>query len=288
MKSRKFKAVLAAVSAIAVLATAMTGFAATIKTETAYNVGNLDKATVKTIVEGLNNKTAEVTLLVNTVLGAGVGGSTIAYIDQKTASDGQAIFEYQLDKTALSDATQATVISGNTYGEPVEDVAGNDGLNVKKLDAVSSDGYTIIYEESAYGNKDSVVHATVAVTAANKEFDYVMVGSNKIVTTTFEVPVADINNVSVVLKDSVITPKLTVAPQKTEVVGENTKISTLIQIIGEPEEVGVIYGDYAYKAINENNSQYVAVSLNAKTGAINANKIKAYYKADGVTHIVED
>lgn len=268
MKSRKFKAVLAAVSAIAVLATAMTGFAATIKTETIYNVDSTNKATVKTIVSGLDNKTAEVTLLVNTVPKAGVNGSGIAYIDQKTASDGQAIFEYQLDKTALSDATQATVISGNTNGEPVEDAAGNDNLNVKLLADDVQTGYTISYKDEAYGNADDNVTAMVDVTDTTKKIKSITVGGNDYTATpnAVVVPVkadGSLETINVELEANEVEASVTDAVITAEPVNGKYEVVAIVKYEGTTvNEVGVTYEGQEFRSVHDDtNDGIVAIKL---------------------------
>lgn len=288
MKSRKLKAVLAAVSAIAVLATAMTGFAATITTETTYNVGSANKATVRTIVSGLEDKTAEVTLLVKTVPGAGVGGSEIAYIDQKPASAGEAIFEYQLDKTALSDATQATVITGNDSDNGADKI-GNSSLNVAALEDISSDDYTVAYNGSVtyVGTEEIIASFTPA---SGKEIEKIVVGEVTYVDTFGAVTLEYVNgvlkNVPVVtIKADAETPNLT---EVSKVVSDdNTKITTLMKIVGEPDEVGVVYGDYKYKSEDTTGSEYVAISLVAGANVIDGAKIKAYYVVDGTINYAE-
>ncbi|MBR5505060.1 MAG: hypothetical protein IKV73_01960 [Clostridia bacterium] len=268
MKSRKFKAVLAAVSAIAVLATAMTGFAATINTVTTYNVGSTNKATVRTIVSGLENKTAEVTLLVKTVPGAGVGGSAIAYIDQKPASAGEAIFEYQLDKTALSDATQATVISGNTDGEAVTNTAGNDDLNVKNLADDVQTGYTISYENEAYGNGDGNVTAMVTVTDATKKIKSITVGENDYTATpgAVVVPVkadGSLETINVELEANEVEASVTDKVITAKPVNGKYEVVAIVKYEGTTvNEVGVTYEGQEFRSVHDDtNDGIVAIKL---------------------------
>ncbi len=278
MKSRKFKAVLAAVSAIAVLATAMTGFAATITTVTTYNIDNPNKASVTTTValEG-NSKDAEVTLLVSAP-GAGVNGSGISYIDQKAASDGTAVFTYQLDKAALSDATAAVVTSGNDAGEAV---TGSDRLGVTVLDDVTESNYTITYSEEAYGAGDGQVTAVIAAVGDN-EIESITIGGvpQELGLASYNVPV----NAGVLATVAVTTaPKTTTAGIANEgVIVDNSatvkKVTTVIKVNGAQTgyEIGVGYKGYTFPAAGTVNEEgYIAVVLENDVDFIAAD-ISAY------------
>lgn len=260
MKSRKFKAVLAAVSAIAVLATAMTGFAApTITTETTYNL-TTSKASVTTTVSGLNDKDAEVTLLVSAP-GAGVNGSGISYIDQKAASDGTAEFTYQLDKAALSDATAAVVTSGNDANEGT--ATGN--LGVEVLNDVDEEMYTITYTEDAYGAGDETVNVAIAAKSGYEITDVKVAGVSR----GKEVLAFAVDPTAVITVDAqaVVTGPSITAEYIT--VGEDSGVynaTAIIQVSGNYTEVGVSYKGFTFPATGVKNAgNYVAVKLTNDT-----------------------
>lgn len=250
MKSRKFKAVLAAVSAIAVLATAMTGFAATITTSTTYNLADATKASVTTTVSGLEDQTAEVTLLVKTAVATdGVNGSGIAYIDQKPAENGTASFTYQLNKATLGDVTAAVVTSGNGAGEAV---TGSNTLGVTKLANVDEEMYTITYTEVAYGAGDAIVHATIEAKNGFEITD-VTVGETSYGAGDKTIPVAPTANIVVTAQAVVTAPAVTdvvkSAPQNAAGKYENTVVMKLLN--SQPTiGVGVIYDNVFYPAMN--------------------------------------
>lgn len=249
MKSRKFKAVLAAVSAIAVLATAMTGFAATnatISTVTKYNL-NDTKAEVTTTVSTLSVDDAQVTLLVKTADDFGVDSSGIAYIDQKAASDGTAVFTYQLNKNTLG-ATNSVVI---TSGNDSSDGTLTDDLGVKPLADVSSDGYTITYDKDAYGEGDiDTVTATVAPQPGYEITDVKVNGESKGMTFTVN-PNEDTITVTAqaVATAPAVTNVTMNATQNAAGKYENTVVMKLLN--SQPTiGVGVIYDEVFYPAMN--------------------------------------
>ena len=272
MKSRKFKAVLAAVSAIAVLATAMTGFAATINSVTTYNLSTT-KASVTTTVSGLEDQTAEVTLLVSAP-GAGVNGSGISYIDQKAASDGTAEFTYQLDKAALSDATAAVVTSGNDAGEAV---TGDDSLGVTPLADVNEAKYTIDYTETAYGSGDLKVHATVAANSGYEITDIKVNGASQgKEATALEVAPTDL--ITVETKLAYVTPTTSDRAENLEVInyGDGTVgTPTVFKANGDWTEAGVSYKGYDFPAVEQAGQDYIVVILKG-VEAIDASAITPY------------
>ncbi len=279
MKSRKFKAVLAAVSAIAVLATAMTGFAATINTVTTYNLTDPAKASVVTTVTLDSKDDAEVTLLVSAP-GAGVNGSGISYIDQKAASDGTAVFTYQLDKAALSDATAAVVTSGNDANEGT--ATGNLGVTV--LNDVDETMYTITYTEDAYGAGDDLVNVAIAA-KTDYEITDVTVGTESKGAGDMTIEVDPAANIVVTAQAKVTAPSLSglAIHEDVDEVNGTTSTTTIMQVVGNPTEVGVAYAGYTYKAM-KTDSEYVAITLKAKTdNNIDKTDIKAYYVADDKT-----
>ena len=274
MKSRKFKAVLAAVSAIAVLATAMTGFAApTINSVTTYNLSTT-KASVTTTVSGLVDQTAEVTLLVKTAVATdGVNGSGIAYIDQKPATGGSAAFTYQLDKAALGNATTAVVTSGNDANEGT--ATGN--LGVAALADVDGATYTIDYTETAYGSGDLKVHATVA---AKPDYEITDIKVNGVSqgkeATALEVAPADV--ITVETKLSYVTPTVSDRAENLEVVNYGDgKVGTptVFKANGDWTEAGVSYKGYDFPAVEQAGQDYIVVILKGAE-AIDASAITPY------------
>lgn len=273
MKSRKFKAVLAAVSAIAVLATAMTGFAATITTSTTYNLADATKASVTTTVSGLVDQDAEVTLLVKTAGDdTGVNGSGIAYIDQKPAEGGEASFTYQLNKATLGDVTAAVVTSGNGAGEAV---TGSNTLGVTRLANVDETMYTITYTEAAYGAGDAIVHAKIEAKNGFEITD-VTVGETSYGAGDRAIEVAPAAVINVAAQEVVTGP--TIAAEDVTVDGADGVYSAtaIIKVSGEYTEVGVEYKGFTFPAAGAvNEGGYIAVKLTNDT-AFEASDIETY------------
>lgn len=264
MKSRKFKAVLAAVSAIAVLATAMTGFAANISTVTKYNLADATKASVTTTVEGLTKKDAEVTLLVSAP-GAGVNGSGISYIDQKAASDGTAVFTYQLDKAALSDATAATVITGN---DAQEDVDGNNAkLDVVPLTSQSGDHYTVNYGDTTHiGKGDTTLIVNIVVDDGYELETVTIDGTEQTeVKATYSVNVSNGVQPTVVAKTKAKQTTVDIAASGLVIDNKSDTKSaiTVIKVTGETTgyEIGVNYKGYTFPAAGTVKNGFIAVQL---------------------------
>ena len=95
MKSRNLKAIFASVLTVALLATAMTGFAATVTTTSTYNAGDGKVAVVTNVTDATAN--SEVTYLVKN------GEGDIVYIDQDTAANGAVSFEYKIAQNKIAD-----------------------------------------------------------------------------------------------------------------------------------------------------------------------------------------
>ena len=273
MKSRKFKAVLAAVSAIAVIATAMTGFAApTVTSETTYNA-NDSKASVVTTVTLENNEGAEVTLLVKAP-GAGVNGSEIAYIDQKPATGKVATFEYQLDKTALGTATAAVVTSGNDAGEAT--ATGDLGLTV--LNDVTETEYTINFTQDVYGAGDANVTASVTPAAGREITGVTLDGAPINSWASFPVPVAKIGTIVVTTKAAYVAPDVADRAENLGTIDNGDgKVGTptVFKATGDWTEAGVSYKGYDFPAVGQANQEYIVVILNSDA-AIDASAITPY------------
>lgn len=271
MKSRKFKAVLAAVSAIAVLATAMTGFAATLNTTTTYNLAD-NKVSVKTVVGDIANGT-QVTYLVKTAAGGGVGKQEIAYIDQKAASDG-ATFEWQIDRTVLSDALEAEVTVGNDAGATV---TGDKTLGVAKINDIDEANYDIIYTEEYYGAGDGDITGTVVYDTNEYELVAVKLGDDTISTqATFTVAPASAANVTVVLEesekeatlveDSIVTPEVETEEENGVEVDKHVKLFKVNDFDSTKYEAGVYDENYRYPALVVDDSGYIVVVIKTAKG----------------------
>lgn len=274
MKSRKLKAVLAAVSALAVLATAMTGFAATVSTTTTYN-GTDGKVSVTAEVTGVNG---EVTYLAKTADSAGVSGSGILYIDQKTSSDGSAKFEYKVDPDVIYNL-ETSVTLGTDGTEAITQPT--DGLGLTATSNVTEGTYSITYNEVAYGNGDTKLTAVIKA-IGNNEIASVTIGTElqEVGLASYDVPVTNGVPATVV----VTTKSADTAPSVEGSVTRDNSASpysatTIIKVTGDRTgyEVGVSYKGYTFPAAGTVNSEgYIAVKLTNGTAFAEADAIEAY------------
>ncbi len=243
MKSRKFKAVLAAVSAIAVLATAMTGFAANVTTTTIYNADDADKVSVNVQVTGVTEN-SEVTYLVKSE-GKGVNNSDIVYIDQKTANSAGVAFNYQIAKSALND-TKSTVV---TFGSDTDTITGYAAtLGITALNDVTGTGYTISFDEDYYAD-DAEVTATVAATG-EYEIKAVTVDGTPVPNwTSFTVAVDDISKIEVDAQLKDVTPEVTDVNKSAVTEGGKVLNTVVMKVNAMPKsEVGVVYNNEFFPA----------------------------------------
>lgn len=279
MKSRKLKAVLAAVSALAVLATAMTGFAAIdTTTTTIYNTADAGKGTVEVDVTGLTPD-SEVTYLVKSE-GAGVNDTGIVYIDQATADEnGAAEFNYKIAHSAINSA-YGTVI---TMGSDTDEMTGYDTtLGITALnDVTEGQNYTIVYTEDAYADDDEVNVAIAPATGyviKSITFDGVAQDVNQ---TAFTVdPTAVIlvetelaeqepgiaEEVTVVENTGFVDTNLNLGGQDMTEYSDRPVKTSLIKISGTPDEVGVYVPGIARFKAQRGDSEYVAVVVIGESG----------------------
>lgn len=278
MKSRKLKAVLAAVSAIAVLATAMTGFAAaTITTSTQYNPAQAGVAIVRTQVSGVSAE--QYTLLVKAGEGgAGVDGNGTLFIFQSSTPD----FNYKISTDPAiigTDPLQAQVITGNNLG-----VTDETTLNIKEArDSYNGVNFTMQPNDDLdYIGTEVIDVAFVAndgyqmdrVVSNGKEYLY---GFNSV-----ELPFKNgsINSVGLEYATSEITNDVVISDVTK--IADGTKVTTVMKVVGNPTEVGVIYDGHAYKSLAED-ATFVAITLDgAGEITIDENEVTPYYVLDGV------
>ena len=271
MKSRKFKAVLAAVSAIAVLATAMTGFAAAANVTTVTTYGTGDKASVEVTVTGATPN-SEVTYLVNTS-GNGVSNSKIVYIDQKTASSSGAVeFNYQFDKS-VDNGFDTTVTMGSGSGDTF---TGDLDLGINEADSAAGTNCTITTK--AYGEGDLTKSVVVA---ANDGYEIVEVkvdGDVQDLASGFVFNVAKNAEVT-----AIAAPKVSDAYAYPVVsdVDPSTNVYTAIIKAGGCFETGVYYGDVRYPAAAKTGITGVQVKLG--DAELTANDFTTYFMTDADT-----
>ena len=258
MKSRKLRAVLAALSAVAVLATAMTGFAATVTTTTEY-YANESYAHVISVVSGANG---DVTYLATTSADEGVSSSGILYIDQKYTSGEDITFDYYVNKGAI-DGTNTTLALGTNGTASITQP--DDGIKIYSTNDVDAEGYTITYS-GFYGNGDEAVTAVIEA-KANYEIKGIKINGVDVeditTTTTFTVPVIDgqLAEVIVDVEKQVLTPSVEILPTEAVEDGKHT-LTTVFKLAGEFEAVGVKYNGVEFPAVYGIDSQeYVAVKI---------------------------
>lgn len=135
MKSRNLKAIFASVLTVALLATAMTGFAATVTTTSTYNTGS-DRVAVTTSVSDATAN-SEVTYLVKNNAG------DIVYIDQDTAVNGAVIFDYKIAQSKIAD--YATTVKFGTDSTDTFTGTGTEDLGFVELQTQDTETYTVNY-----------------------------------------------------------------------------------------------------------------------------------------------
>ncbi|MBQ4527659.1 MAG: hypothetical protein II998_06280 [Clostridia bacterium] len=278
MKSRKLKAILAALSAVAVMATAMTGFAAA---TTEY-----DLATGKVIVEETVTAEAgkEVTYLVKS-------GDQIVYIDQATAdaTTGAVKFNYKIAGSKI--VNLETDVSYGTDGATAV-TGGDDELDLYGYANVEGENYTITYNKPITGNGDTTI-ATIEV-EQGYEIESVTIGGVAQVA-PFDASYEVANGVAVVVttKAAYVAPEFT--PDDEPVADlenpEEPSYAQVFKVNESVEEYGLMFALFKgaiklYPAAKTNADGYGAVKIvlptNYKTTAqTDAPEFKSYYKADG-------
>jgi len=254
MKSRNLKAIFATLSAVAVMATAMTGFAAA---TTTYDATNNKVEVTETVYADANS---EVTYLVKS-------NDQIVYIDQTTAdaTTGAATFTYKIagDKIVNLD----TAVTYGTDGTEVRE--GSPALALKSLPNDVKETYTITYSKSIIGNNDTVT-ATIAAVGDNVIKDVAVNGNSKGAVSSVEVGYDDV--ITVTTEEKVQAP--TISASVGEIVKEEFEgverdvVTSVITYTGKPTSVGVVCGDYYYPAKTAPNAEgKVAVKLILPDGA---------------------
>lgn len=277
MKSRKLKAVLAAVSALAVLATAMTGFAAT---TTTYNTGS-DKVNVTATLPATNGD--EVTYLVTTGDGAdkGVSGTNIVYIDQQKAENNEVKFEYKVDKKYIT--TLNTTVTTGSNGATVA----AEQLTLNAVSATAKENYTVEYYQlvdsdyvaiTAVGNAEADLYAKV-VAADNYKVDKVYVNDVEeagVTAEAFAITVDEIGKVTADVSVKEVTPVINGKVEDSKLAADGDYAgkyvnSAIIAYDGTTvTEVGVKYNDVKYPAILDDGTDdgYVVVQLITTEGIV--------------------
>jgi len=299
MKSRKLKAVLAAVSAIAVLATAMTGFAAaTVVTTTRYNCGD-NFAQVTTTVSGLAKEDAEVTLKVTSGGGDGVNASGISYIDQQTAEGGIATFEYTIDKTLIGTATDVAVSVGNDCEDAID--AGALGVGTTTGTKGNYYNYQPNDPNVVYAGTETVLSSfslgQKAIDAGAVGFQYIKVNDKKYYGFN-AVPVEYVggvpslpsisSNVDPITLHFVMGTTATYTLQSADpITNGDSSVSTPILLSsasGNVQELGVIYDGVRYPSLDVANRAAVITLVPAAGDTIDTAKITPYYMVNDICY----
>ena len=256
MKSRKLKAIFAALSAVAVMATAMTGFAAA---TTTYDLAN-NKVVVTETVKADPGK--EVTYLVKS-------NEQIVYIDQTTANDaGNATFSYKIagEKLAADLSTQATF---GTDGDNAV-TEGSATLALAKFNNVDVDEYTVTFTKAIAGNGDKA-EATIAAKDRYEITDVKINGVSKGAVKTVELSIDD--KLTVETKKSYVEPTISAeSTEDTKVVIDGVEYAAKVTIIaakGDYKSVGVNCKDVYYPALKVNSDGKAAVQLILPNGSKN-------------------
>lgn len=303
MKSSKLKATLAAVSAIAVMASASTSFAATVTTSSIYNTGDSKKVSVTATVNGAEAD-KEVTYLVKS-------GETIVYIDQATATNGTATFAYKIDKSKLADDLSAEVKFG-TDSTTNTNFDGTTALGFGKVEAKGDDNVTITYWKDAECTNEQISESTMYAAGAGETI-YAKVTVN--VPSKYEIASAVINGVdkgtngiyalkagetiTVTTKAKTTTPvvvttKPTVDNDVKEFEGKevNASVTTVLNVTGTADEYGVLYtvnGELTAFPAAAGTNNYAAVRiLTTDNETITLDQVIPYYKVNGTYYNATD
>ncbi len=273
MKSRNLKAIFASVLTVALLATAMTGFAANVATTTIYNTG-YDKVEVTTTVTNATDN-SEVTYLVKS-------GSDIVYIDQDTAEGGTVQFVYKIAKEKIEEYS-----SDVTFGTNADDSFDGDTgtLGIVGLTDVVAETYTITYvEDAAVLGEEVTVNITVA---DNYEITDIIVGdeSKGSDNTTFKVAYG--TSIDVKTKEAEKTPAISVYKDL-----DGTTFTAVIIPDGNIDEFGIQYALFndkdgnpitkLYKSLEKDMSKPAAVQLilPEDKAEVPLDGFKPYFKVD--------
>ena len=256
MKSRKLRAAFAVLSALAVLATAMTGFAATVTTTTEYNAFN-DYVHVTSTVTGANG---DVTYLATTSSDKGVDSTGILYIDQKASENGSVTFDYMVSKDVI-DGAITTLALGTNGTETIDQP--DDGIGLYAPAGVDATEYTIDYANDVYGNADDGIYAYIKAKSGYEIESVTIDGADQDLGASYYVPVKDNGELAVIVvetKESVVTPSIEAFEHQYS--NDGKTITTVFKPVGTYTEVGLTYYDYEFAAPMAGANGYTAVQLN--------------------------
>lgn len=291
MKSSKLKATLAAVSAIAVMASASTSFAAaTVTTKSTYNASS-DKVSVEATVSDLEaNK--EVTYLVT-------GDSdNIVYIDQATLDgSGAATFSYKIDKTKIKNLT--TKVTYGTDGN-IDAPKEADGLGFGNVTGSATNATIEYYTDaacetgkidSAVAGKGETIYAKI-IPNEGYAIDTVTIGETAQTEIKTVYPLTAGQTITVTTKEKTTTPVVvttqpTVDTNVTEFEGETVtaSVTTVLSVTGTADEYGVLFtvnGELTAFPAAAGENKYAAVRiLTTDNKEIKSTDVKPYYKVGG-------
>ncbi len=258
MKSRKLRAAFAVLSALAVLATAMTGFAATVTTTTEYNAFN-DYVHVTSTVTGANG---DVTYLATTSSDKGVDSTGILYIDQKASENGSVTFDYMVSKDVIDGAITTLALGTNgteTITQP------DDGIGLYAPAGVDATEYTIDYANDVYGNADDGIYAYIKAKLGYEIESVTIDGADQDLGASYYVPVKDNGELAVIVvetKESVVTPSVGDTKNFIDVEDGKNTVATVIKPVGSWQRAGITYYGYDFPALQSaNGNGYVAVKI---------------------------
>jgi hypothetical protein len=274
MKSRNLKAIFASVLTVALLATAMTGFAATVTTKSTYNTGT-DKVAVTTSVNGATAD-SEVTYLVKN------GEGDIVYIDQDTAANGAVKFEYKIAQTKIAD--YATTVKFGTDATDEFAGTGKDTLGFAALKDQSGDTYTVTYANDvvAAGIGEKVT-ANIAAKDGYEIVDVKVNGESKTAVNSVEVDNDDV--ITVETKKSKVDPAIQVYKDL-----DGDTFTAVIKPTGDGiTEFGIEYALFEgtvkqYKSLETDMTKMAAVQLILpEDKEAEVEDFVPYFVAEGVT-----
>lgn len=295
MKSSKLKATLAAVSAIAVMASASTSFAA-VNTTATYNTTTDKVDVVATVTELTPNK--EVTYLVKS-------GETIVYIDQATLSTtGTATFNYKIAKNKIADLQTAVTygtdgtepapaadnlglgnVTGSATNATIEyytDEACSANKKIADTSVVAGKGETIyakITPETGYEIKTVTIGGTAQTEIKSV---YSLTAGQAITVTAEKTSTAPVVITADPVQDDVTDMTVDVDNVATAV---KKSVTTVLKVenAAEVTEYGVIFNGVAYPAINVEGNTNVAVRiLTTDDTEISKDAVTAYYRIGNV------
>ena len=272
MKSRNLKAIFASVLTVALLATAMTGFAATVTTTSTYNAGDGKVAVVTNVTDATAN--SEVTYLVKN------GEGDIVYIDQDTAANGAVKFEYKIAQTKIAD--YATTVKFGTDAADVFAGTGEDTLGFVALKDQSGDTYTVTYANDvvAAGIGEKVT-ANIVAKDGYEIVDVKVNGESKSAVNSVEVDNDDV--ITVETKKSEVAPAIQVYKEL-----KGNEFTAVIIPTGDGiTEFGIEYALFEgvtkqYKSAVANTTAAVRLIL-PEDKAVTVDDFAPYFVAEGVT-----